>query len=46
MTSTEFLLHLDNVVAKSVFPSDFITGREMIDSLMLIKSFVKISLAG
>ena len=44
--SPEFLLHLHYVVAESVFSGDFITLREVIDPLVLIKTLVQILLAG
>lgn len=36
-----FLLHLQNVMAKSIFPRDFIALWEMIDSLKLIETFIE-----
>lgn len=39
-TPSKLLLHLHNVVAKSVLSGDFIARREMIDSLVFIKTFV------
>jgi len=38
--STKSLLHFDIVIAKSVFSCDFITLREMVDSLEFIEAFV------
>ena len=38
-------LHSNDVEAKSVLSGDFVTLREMIDLLVLVESFVKITLA-
>lgn len=43
--TTKSLLHFDIVVAKSVFPSDFITLWEMIYSLKFIESFIEVAFA-
>ena len=45
LISTKTFLHLYIVVAKSVFSGDFITLREVVNSLKLIKSLVEIALA-
>jgi hypothetical protein len=45
LLSTESLLHLDEVVAESVFPGDFITLGEVVDSLELVEAFIKVALA-
>jgi hypothetical protein len=38
-------LHLDHIVAESIFASDLITGGEVVNFLVLIQTFVKIGLA-
>ena len=38
-------LHPDNVEAKSVFPRDLMTLREVVDLLILVQSFVEVALA-
>lgn len=43
--SAKLLLHLYYVMAQSVFPGDLVALGEVIDSLILVKSFVKVSLA-
>ena len=40
LLSTESLLHLDIVIAESVFPRDFIALRKMINPLVLVQTFV------
>ena len=42
--SAEALLHLHIIVAKSVFPGDFVALREMIYPLILVETFVEIAL--
>ena len=39
----EALLHLDIVVAETVLTSDLMTLREVINSLELVKAFVKVA---
>ena len=46
LLSAEALLHLDIVVTKPVFAGDLITLWEVIHSLVLIKTFVEVALAG
>ena len=46
LTSAKSLLHFDIVVTKSVFSGDFITLREVIDSLEFIETLIKVALAG
>ena len=41
----ESFLHLDIIEAQTVFPSDFIALREMIDPLELIQAFVEVAFA-
>ena len=45
LISTETLLHLHIIEAKSIFTGDFVALREMIDSLELVETFVKEALA-
>ena len=40
LTSAKSLLHLDVVVTKSVFSGDLIALREVVDFLVLVKTFV------
>lgn len=46
LISPESLLHLDEVVAKPIFSSDFVTLWEVVYLLELVKSFVEVALAG
>ena len=43
---SEFFLHPHHVIAKSIFPGDFIALREMIDLLVFVQAFVEVALAG
>ena len=43
--TTKSLLHLNIVVAKSVFSGDFIAHGEMVDPLELVEAFVEVALA-
>lgn len=45
MLLTIFLLHPDDVEAKSIFTRDFVTLRKVIDFLIFIETFVEITLA-
>ena len=45
LTTTKSFLHFDIVVTKSVFSGDFITLREVVDSLKLVQPFVQVTLA-
>ena len=45
LRATKSLLHFDIVVAKSIFPSDFITLWKMVYSLEFIESFVEVAFA-
>ena len=38
-------MHLDIIVTQSIFPRDLIALGEMVDALILIKSFIKVALA-
>jgi len=38
-------LHADHIVTKTIFSGDFITLREMVDFLVFIKTFIKVTLA-
>lgn len=40
-----FLLHLHNVLAQVIFPSNLITLREMINFLVFIQPFIEIAFA-
>ncbi len=42
---TEFLLHTDHIVAKTVLSGDFIGLRKVVDFLELVQAFIKIALA-
>ena len=44
LTSTETFLHLDIVEAESIFTSNFIALREVINSLKLVQTFVEVTL--
>ena len=44
-TSSELFLHFRNVIAKAVFSSDFIAVGEMVDSLVLVKTFIEVGFA-
>lgn len=46
LVSAKALLHLDVIVTKSVFSSDLIALRKVIDSLVLIQALVEITFAG
>ena len=46
LASTEALLHLYVVEAETVFASDFVALREMVDALELIETLVEVALAG
>ena len=41
--STEALLHLHIVIAKTVFSRDFIALREVIDSLEFVETFIEVA---
>jgi len=43
--SSETLLHLHVVVAKSIFPRNFVAHWEMVDALVLIEALVQVALA-
>ena len=43
LLSAEALLHLDIVVAETVLTCDLMTLREVINSLELVKAFVKVA---
>jgi hypothetical protein len=45
MLFAEPLLHPDNIEAKSIFPGDLMTLREMINLLVLVKTLVEVALA-
>ena len=38
-------LHSDHIEAKSIFPCNLMTLREMVDFLVLIKAFIEVTLA-
>ena len=38
-------LHSNNIEAKSILPCDLMTLREMVDLLVLIQTFIEITLA-
>jgi hypothetical protein len=46
LLAAEPLLHLHIVVAKSVFPGDFVGLWKVVDALKLIETFVKVTFAG
>jgi hypothetical protein len=41
----KFLLHANHIIAQPVFPSDFITLREMIDLLIFVQAFIEVGFA-
>lgn len=41
----KLLLHADHIVTQSIFSSDFIALREMVDLLVLIEPFIEVALA-
>jgi len=45
LTAAKSLLHLDIVVAKSIFPGNLIALREVIDLLILVKALILVALA-
>ena len=45
LLSPESFLHFHIVVAKSVFASDFIALREVINSLEFVQTFIKVAFA-
>jgi len=46
LTPAKSLLHFDVVEAKSVFSGDFVTLREVVDSLIFVQTFINVALAG
>jgi hypothetical protein len=45
MLLSKSFLHSDNVEAESILPCDFMTLREMVDLLVLVKAFIQIAFA-